>query len=57
MGWGWGWGGWGGWGLGLGLTELSNQRAAIFRVRRVRPSGLWGRSQQHRLFGSLEQKA
>ena len=32
--------GWGGAG-GLGLTELSNQRAPIFRVRRPRPRGLW----------------
>ena len=33
--------GWGGWGR-LGLTELSNQRAAIFRVRRPRPKAVGG---------------
>ena len=36
-----GWGLGGGWG-GAGLTELSSQRAPICRVRRPRPSGLWG---------------
>ena len=32
-----------GWaGVGLGLTELSNQRAPIFRIRRPRPRSCWG---------------
>ena len=35
-----------------GLTELSNQRAAIFRIRRPRPSGLGGRSQLQQSAGS-----
>ena len=35
-----GWGGAGGLGWGAGLTELSNQREPIFRIRRQRPM-LW----------------